>query len=84
MLGKRRQAKNIECTLCIGRDFESDHPVADEMDWLRQFVPCYPGYSYLIEGDETAPKRIWECHNEVLDHNLLTAYYTCVWEDDDA
>lgn len=83
-IGQRRQAQNIPCNLCIGRDFESAHPVKDEIDWLSQFIPCWTGYSYLIEGDETAPTRIWECRNEACDHNRLTTYYTCVWEDEDA
>jgi len=71
----------IPFTLVFGEDAEgnslSEHPFAEEVDWIHQYAPNAPvsGY-YLIEGDETAPTRIW--HGQT---NDMDAVFTCLYED---
>lgn len=78
----RRKAKNIKFDLCIGRGFDSEFPVEEEIAWLSQFYPnAYCGYSYLIEGGNN-PVRVWEHRNEFRDPDNLNEYYTLVWEDE--
>ncbi len=77
----KRKAKNIPAKLTIGRDFDSEFPTADEIDWLRQWWPSATGQgNYLVEcigGD--CPIRIWERLSDS-DGNHIDALYTLVWE----
>lgn len=79
LFGTRRIAKNINYSLVFGvEDGESlsDHPFKDEVDWIRQFCTAPEAGFFLIEGNETAPVRIW--HGQT---NHFRAFFRCIYED---
>ena len=78
----KRIAKNIPAKLTIGRDFDNEHPIADEIDWLRQWWPsAIETGNYLVECvNPDSPSRIWERLSDK-DGNHIEALYTLVWED---
>lgn len=79
LLNRNRKGKSINYSIVIGPELESEHPHNDELDWVRgYFKHASKTRFYLIEGDETAPIRIWEG-----DHNNITKFFKCVFEQDD-
>lgn len=79
-IGTRRKAKNIRYTLAIGDDMESEFSLDENLDWLRQYHAfANRANSYLVEGQESYPIRVWECSNEK-NANNINALYTLVWQ----
>jgi hypothetical protein len=79
VVGDTRKAKNVSASLCFGGDFESEFPIEENIDWLRQWYnQAYEGPGYLVD-DETYPTEIWEQINTELPANHLDTRYKLVW-----
>jgi len=77
-----KQAYKINATLLFDakNDQMQEFPHSENVIWLWQFYPeAHLFHSYLIEGDETYPTRIWQKRNPRTTIKVHTKF-ELVWE----